>query len=127
MARTRSIERSQFLTDILVTAVEGGMNYWAETKDYAWQFDEGKAAWAHVNLRETNEGDDPPGPWHQVTIDTVAHGLYLIQKQEIPYLDSSMRKTIIGADFTLDPDGEIDAGLADVIVQVALFGEVRYA
>ena len=125
--RTRSVERTQFLTTILTTAVEGGINYWADTKDYAWQFEEGMAAWAHVNVRESNEGDEP-GPWRTVTIDTIAHGLSVIKKRsDIPYLGTHVRKLIIGADYTLDEDGEIDADLADVIVQVALFGEVRYA
>ena len=52
---TRTKERSEFLTDVLVTAVEGGIGYWAEAKDYTLGSDrpgEGRDRYASAVVRE---------------------------------------------------------------------------
>lgn len=137
--RTRSAERSQFLTDVLTGAVEGGINYWAQVSDYHWfsptldggtaEHPEGQAN-AYVTIHET--GDDPSDPdlvVRTIGIDDIARALGEIkanpQRPGPEWMDSGTVASILLADRTSDA-GEIDAGVSDCIVQVVLFGKVVY-
>ncbi|MDH6284624.1 hypothetical protein [Prescottella agglutinans] len=137
--RTRSEQRTEFLTDILTTAIEGGVSYWARALAYQHTeapravlvrtedlvFDDNRFAWV-------------PGDGAEqliVDLDVVARGLNRIASagaDEIKYLPESHRLLVTAANRENDMMpadaryGDIDAGVADTIVQVALFGEVVY-
>ena len=77
-------------------------------------------------------------PRFEVTLDTIASGLRKIREAKvgadpdsfrdgtsIPYLSPGTRRAIMAAEREGDA-GEIDSSLADVVVQVATLGEVRY-
>lgn len=143
----RSAERTQFLADVLTTAIEGGVNYWATITNYSVSL--GHAENTTATLTETME-DAPSGAAsytpaiHTVTIDTIARGVNLIAKSTpnklvnglpdtnysaehggIRYLSPGTRSAVIAAS-RINDAGELDASDADAIVQVALFGEVTY-
>ena len=131
----RSAERSRFLSGIIVTAIEGGINYWARVIKYDWYSDEIKGGTAKpatdfgganayatlVNLHETN------GEERQVTVAriemTVAH---IASGADIPGLWASTRAAVVIGENSDGDNGVIYPEMADQIVQVALYGEVRY-
>lgn len=134
----RTAERLQYLHDIMVTAVEGGVGYWsvAETvrssNDDHWY--ESYTLWCSEGGKEPvscGNGTDDPCKGHQVTPDVVAKGLGLgtLTKAEGEAQDIgwaySQREHVILANRESDA-GEIDADDADCIVQLGVFGKVIY-
>lgn len=91
-------------TDIIITAVEGGINYWADVTEYRNEPGMGK-----VTLI------DPDGDTHTVTATQASDAA-----REVIRLYPKTR----GAGYILADD--IDAEAADMIVQVACYGKVVY-
>lgn len=128
----------EFLSDVLVTAFDGdygGCWYWA-TPDY-----EAKGDSAFI-IRKSNDGD----VWESITIIDVVlseHRIsgeksngrekvvqHVVDHQVIKtgiqrMLDGNWRDSILKSLTPLDA-GNIDSELADVIVQMGIFGEVLY-
>jgi hypothetical protein len=107
----RSEERERFLADIICTAVEGGINFWAAVSVYKWD-------------------GLPPREWHAVVhrlkddeTDYVDAGLKLDIDGEL--VNTTMLKGIRAADKENDA-AYIDSYDASAIVQAGLFGEVIY-
>jgi len=101
------------LKSILITAVESGIAYWAERKDYNYM----KGV---VTVREhNNERDEAKrGPWIRVTTRTIAQGLRLCAKvpaDEGGWAFAAWLKDRIG-----------DAQTADNIFQFAVLKELKY-
>lgn len=92
-------------TDIIITAVEGGINYWADVTEYRNEPGKGK-----VTLVDVEEGST-----YTVTATQASDAA-----QEVVRLYPNTR----GAGYILADN--IDAEAADMIVQVACFGEVVY-
>lgn len=119
----RSDERKEFLADILSAAVEGGIGYWAQVRDYTWGTDlglhslEGPGAFATVQIKVK-------GGWKKVNADTIATGIIAIKGPDFQ-VNHDLRGTILAADAENDAT-ELDAEAADAIVQAALFGELVY-
>lgn len=109
--------RTEFLTGILSTAAEGGINYWAGVGAYKW---DGPATLRRIELVELEEDPNDPKHQHTVTLDTIERGLGLL-RQVAP-----AKKDLFLADQTDGQCGDFDAADADAIVQVALFGELVY-
>lgn len=116
MAR-RSAERTTYLADVMTTAIEGGINYWASldtvstvedpTEILGWRYD---AAYV-VDLEDGEE--------YSISLDTIARGLNRISKiRPDGHIASAHR--------AMDA-GDLDAIDADIIVQYGLFGELVYA
>lgn len=116
MAR-RSAERTTYLADVMTTAIEGGINYWASidtvsqiedpTEILGWRYDAARV----VDLEDGEE--------YTINLDTIARGLNRIAKIQ-------PRGRIAAADRDMDA-GDLDAIDADIIVQFGLFGEHVYA
>lgn len=142
----RSAERESFLALIITTALEGGIGYWSQATEYRWYYPDiaggtadpapngGGNAFARIIETEANVDPEECPTW-DITPDVVATGLRRIAStQDIRYLNATDRKTIRYCDrhnTTAPDDGpdwarDIDSDLADVIVQVALLGEVVY-
>ena len=130
--RKRSAERSEFLNDIVTTAVEGGTGYWAYTSGYKW----GDGQPTVATLTEIEAG--MPGETKPRTMvldaDAVARGIGRIVKRTMPVvgmngnpggLHPSYVKLIAGAS-AINDGGDIDAELADIIAQAAMFNEIVY-
>jgi hypothetical protein len=119
--------RTEFLSDILTTAVEGGISYWSAVHQYQYELD-GEIR-VHVGEREGDEpratvfeindaGDDFNGTRHEITLDVILRGVRIASQ-------------IDGYDVVREATSELDAGmidanLADDIVQLGLFGLVVY-
>lgn len=137
--RARSTERMTFLSDVVTTAVEGGIGYWSQVEDYRWyspDLDGGTAEHpdgqpnAYVTIHEV--GDDPDDPDNVVKtigVDDIARAIKFIKKNADRPGPEWMHKSIIAnillAD-RLNDAGELDAGDCDCIVQVAMFEKVIY-
>ena len=140
----RTTEREQFLADIIITAVEGGVNYWAQVSAYRWHSDvlEGGTAGAVANTTATLH-DMEEGGEYVLTIDSIARAFTILKDATMQhdsrfgeealhtkdgkrlYLSPSRRKAYLGASAANDA-GELDADDCDNIVQIAALGTVVY-
>jgi hypothetical protein len=112
----RSAEREQFLADVIVCAVEGGTGYWAQVPVYRCDV----AAETRATLLDVVEPASI-----ELTLDKVEAGLEKVRERGFA-VSPRILEAVIEAERELDA-GVIDADAADVIVQAAAFGEIRYA
>lgn len=134
----------EFLRDIAVTAVEGGISYWALISRYRWRESMAEARkrcgekmpavdveanrrslpFPQIFLQEDSEGAvDDPTKIVQLTAQHLLTGLSMVFTS-IPVETNAFRSTMAALK---DMDaGQIDAETADVIVQLGVLGEVRY-
>jgi hypothetical protein len=116
-----NLDRATFLAEILITAVETGIDYWADISEYHWHDDgEHTRATAKVKPSEANG----PAAWHSLTVETIEKGIAKVKEPGFQ-INDTLRRDILGGD-TDNEAGLIDADGADVIVQAALFGEIVY-
>lgn len=111
----RSPERKEFLDDLLITAVEGGINYWAQVSGYKFTDVPGEAEVTVHDLESEHQ--------HFVDIDVIAKGLGRLQQDEGL---RSLYSDLLVASRTNGEDGDFDASGADVVLQLGIFGEVIY-
>lgn len=138
MTRTRTPARNSFLADIITTAVEGGISYWSMVDAYWWHDPSlpdpvggrgaapggGGNAYALIIDTETDQR-------HEITLDVAARGLRRIIEGRTNSTDRDVA-IVKAADHANDlaPEnghGDIDAWIADQIIQAGLFGDVLYA
>lgn len=103
------------ISDILITAFEGGINYWCSTPINVPEWPEGAIFASDVIVKNKpilifNEDEDK---WMELNLEKVLHGIKM-------FLSSHS----LSCDFFLD--GQFDASDADTIVQYALFDEIVY-
>jgi hypothetical protein len=128
----RSDERANFLANTLSTACEGGISYWASVGDYDWGFPDmghsdgrpwlaGEQAYVTAKVWEDDSEDVTP---FDVDLETIAKGwgLFMDKTWERDYFQTDAKL----ANRTNGEDGDVDAEVADVVLQLALFGEVVY-
>lgn len=119
----RSAERTEFLHDVLTTAVETGYQWFVHSKIVR----NAEYAILSTNVEAVDEEFGIEEDHGTVTIERIASALAKVRSGEpIPYLSDYQRARIISADEHNDA-GDIDACDADTILQIALLGEVRYA
>lgn len=112
-------DRAEFLAYTVVAAVEGGINYWAEIKDYQWREDDnGRMTTASASVRAER------GEWRELTPETIEAGIAKLKTGEVE-INKTVLSWIVTGD-ALNDATDIDATAADCIVQVALFGELVY-
>lgn len=111
----------QLLKDTLTTAVEGGIGYWLAAGTVE-RDEEGNA----IALRNCRDAEDSSSLFDDITLDTVKRGIDEL-RMHAELAAARYNKAVIEA--LADPENSgvfIDADVADVIVQVGLFGEVVY-
>lgn len=113
--------RQQFLVDIFVTANEGGIGYWATTIRQSYK---PASPYLYILDREALEGDEPAHKKYMVTASAIETALAKIVEGKVT-MDPQIADSVLTANATNDA-GDIDSVAADVIVQVALFGEIVY-
>jgi hypothetical protein len=122
--KRRSKERTQFLADIITTAVEGGTGYWAYTSGYKWSEEKPEIAEATLTEMEAASADEKVKSG-KLTVDSIAAALGRIRRGEIKmghqYLD-----WILGDDRENGDRCMIDAECADIIAQVVVLGDIVY-
>ena len=123
-------ERADFLASIIVTAVEGGIQYWSEHRDYKWKETpaDDLLVSASVEIRADEDNREELPEWTRITPDSIEKALTMFRDPNVNQnlgTHSTNVKTIVGADATNDA-GDIDSDLADQIVQVAAMGKVIF-
>lgn len=110
------------IDDILVSAFEGGINYWCTKVRFVGE-PVGDCASEHVSRGGTvtlHDSEDDKD--FELTRDGVIKGVlqYLVKPTSCDILEVVNHKLIIDT-------GYVDADVADSIVQYALFGDIVYA
>lgn len=119
--------KTEFLSDIMITAFDadyGGCNYWsAFSHDLVTEASE----WRSLYISEIGDRDPDEDelPIHKVDLDVITLGLNRAvkhaEKNGFTTTMGYLRRGILEED-----GGEIDSILADTIVQLGLFDEIRY-
>jgi hypothetical protein len=142
----KSPERVQFLRDVMITALEGGVGYWSVADQITIEHENDDLWYARYTLF-CLDGDDPTGKeagecglstqeapvplcqGHLIDPDAIARGMGLARRpadqSDAIGWHISNRRHVIKANRENDA-GDIDAGDADCIVQLAAFGKVIY-
>ena len=129
----------QLLLDIFTTALEGGIGYWSSCQEYHWMLQGDYKGLYHSPVRPgvlaaepdykgfyaliAEEDGDEQKP-HTIDRSVIAKGYRLATtdwKHRIAW-STSDPPLVVGP----DTDWDFDAGDADAIVQLGLFGEVVY-
>jgi hypothetical protein len=106
-----------FFTDILTTAVEGGIDHWASTRRHEL----GDAGYRRLEVND----HDGELEWQLLDVTVVARGVDLIL-QDGQTLLADRFAGMLRVARAAGNSSFIDAELADYIVQVGLFGEVVF-
>jgi len=117
-----SAARDQLHYDIYTTAMEGGINYWANTHSYHLSNNDVEDTFGFFAEIDDAEGD---GAVHRIDVGVIRKGYRLAattQRDKIRWSSEPPPLVYDGE----DNDWDYDAGDADVIVQLGLFGEVVY-
>ena len=136
--------------DVFTTAIEGGVQYWAQVAEYRPSV--GHEGW-YATLVATADlpweeyvdrygvGDVNDSIGHRVDRETIQRGMKELAGETAEYREehrihprseharlSYALSTVVASGFTMFADFEdmLDAGTADMIVQAAIFGEVIY-
>lgn len=150
----RSIEKTQFLADVIITATEGGTGYWARTYGYTWDEGAENTSATLVDFEDAATAlDHEPGglfdgwDWldnaveakderiakvtYSLTIDTVAKAYGLINKGSVEEASTALNLaqsyvTRLRLAYRTNDAGEIDAYDADIVAQLATIGKIIY-
>lgn len=110
----------EFANDVITTAVEGGIGYWALISDY--RIDDPDTT---AKIRPDDDAGFEDREWPVLLDrDMVQKGLDLLTNTKIKVNPIILGAIIWGVNH--EDAGDIDADCADVIVQVAVFGEVVF-
>ena len=110
----------QDIDDIMVAALEGGINYWAGEAEV---IEEKRVAdWGHEQIARggvlvIHDIEDPDEKW-ELTLEKFLNGFKLWVEDS-----GDQYGAVQGSEVDCC---NIDAGCADAIIQYALFGEVMY-
>lgn len=133
MIDNRTAKRTEFLSDLLTTAIECDGYGFFSVREYA----HATPATTHAVICE-NETDD----FYEITLDTMARGLGVIRSAimhgtddylvnaatgERLYFGGDARSELLLADRTNGEDGDYDVVGALAVLECALFGHVVYA
>jgi hypothetical protein len=102
---------TQFLSDVLVTAIEGGVQYWSNVLTY-----DGKSRAVIVPFDEDAESE--------VTTDTIRLAFQRLRAGDVKGLHPASRRRYLREYRSFDYD--FDAADASAIVQIGLFSEVVF-
>lgn len=144
--------RDQAYLDIFITALEGGIGYWSQCQLYLWTDESGHPdpKGFHAKIIETEQTWDEstwlPGvcigqaslpdysgelhdhPVFRVDRKVIAEGVkrFIAKQKEMGRAGSHFGRAAVCLDWGKWDDLDIDAMIADEIVQLGLFGEAVY-
>jgi hypothetical protein len=112
--------RDQLLLDVFTTALEGGIGYWSGAMTYRWSTEAGEPAYRsfHADVVDLDE------QVQHINRAVVVRGMLLAATEYRNRLAWSSEPPPLV--ITQDTDWDFDAGDADMIVQLGLFGDVVY-
>lgn len=118
---TMSTSRNEFLSNVIVTAVEGGIGYWASVRNYKYteppESSEYSASAIVTDLED--------GKRYKLDLAAVERGLSVICAPDFQ-LRIDLKDGITRANATNGEWYAIDAEAADCIVQAGLLADVIY-
>ncbi len=124
----------QFLADVVTTAVEGGIGYWSQAEGYRWYSPTLKGGTAKPGPGGVGDAYverlHPYGHTYFVAqrlhVGTISIGLNKIDRDiDAQVIAPNERRRLLTAWWTYEA-GDLDAGDADVIVQIGLLGKVVF-
>jgi hypothetical protein len=111
-------KREQFLSDILTTAVEGGINYWASIRDVKR---DNNYSILSFECRDSVSEDDH---WCKICVDLIDDTILQIVNRKVETYISFYNDIKLA---TSEEDAShIDAEDANDLVQIAAFGEIVF-
>lgn len=136
-------KREKFLTEILITAVEGGIGYWSQIEGYNHSSGTPSERGGILHIRDIEPSDvvdqinlietDGNGTLQvQLDLKVIEAGVKAIQDPSFK-INSDIAAIVWNADRRNDscPEnetspGDIDANVADCVVQAGLFGKLVF-
>jgi hypothetical protein len=118
---TRSPQRKQFLTDLLITAIEHGGYGFPEAHEYEPDGDDPHAV---IVDRYDEPGDDDALKPTRIDLDTMAKGLRILNESTTNPAD--WVKELMLASRTNGDDGDYDVIGALAVLECAVYGKVIY-
>ncbi len=120
----------QDIDDIMATAMEGGINYWCDgakvVGGYLGEYgSEQIARGGKLRLHMEEPFDDEETEWYELDKEKFLKGLDMYIKDPNKPYEILCFDTDMDGDLTIDTC-QVDATVADMIVQYALFGEVVF-
>lgn len=146
---TQQRTRDNALHDIFVTALEGGIGYWSQAISYHWALEEDTTTEDLRGFRavivdveqECEQGDMPEFAasrvrmsdgsyrWkYEINSETISRGVirFIAYIRSLRGVDTYWRQAAVDLDWGHWDDLDVDAEIADVIVQLALFDEIVF-
>lgn len=117
--------RDQLFFDLFVTALEGGIGYWSQCSAYHWTNDDGATYDLDGYRAMVIETEDEATPEYIIDRAVIAKGFGLATgewRDRIAWSSGGKPPVVI----TDETDWDFDAGDADAVVQLGLFGDVVY-
>ena len=118
--------KEQMLADIICIAMEGGIGYWLSADEYHTKgLDDGHPDTVLATVREIDDNGEPTGDAIRITTNTIYAGICIMLLDDSCCRDDIRRIVQMSL---VDPDNaaDIDSEVADVIVQLGLFGRLVY-
>ena len=124
MSKAKTDSRKQFLFDVFVTALEGGIGYWAVAEEYHHSKEDKEDLEGFFAKVSDCEGNTFPDNL-RIDKDVIVKGLNKIVNDNDLKISETIRERIKESN-RLNDAGLIDADDADCIVQVGLLGELVF-
>ena len=126
-------ERERMLNYVFTTAIEGGIDYWANVTAYKWSAPSEKEFGGITESRDfyadiTDSTDDIPGVY-RIDRKVISRGIraaYKYMAENVGEYGEYQRLAIRDLNYGRWDDVDYDATTADIIVQFGLFGELVY-
>ena len=127
-------KRDTFLTTIGITAIEGGINYWSSVTEYRYSTRSTNGQREGSGQPTSRGGDsifaivhEDDGGTFEVTNDVIEAGIARILDGPCEGASRTTRAILTRTSRVSDDEhAEIDAIVADEVVQAGLFGSVVY-
>ena len=124
LVQIRAALTQQDIDDIMVSALEGGINYWCRRVvvqgDYLGEYaSEQISRGGTLKVHVTEPFDEQDTEWYELDIEKFIQGFRLWLENGGDCYGA------VSGDGKVDC-GEIDAGCADAIIQYALFGDLVF-
>lgn len=117
-------EFDQLLADIFTTALEGGINYWSQCANYHWSNPDGTSDLQgfYADVIDVEDDDKP----YRIDRSVMLRGYERALDGDVDVYWSASTRPPDPTNLDDIEDYDYDAGDADIIVQLGLFGKVVY-
>lgn len=131
-ATTQPTLREEFLTDVLVTAVEGAIGYWSRAGEYTTDVPiDDRGVTLYIDdvdeqdvFTKVLNAENVDLVVTRVTLADIATGINRVIDPTFKVRDDI--RQIVRHAVRHNDGGDIDAEIADVIIQAAVFGEIVF-